>query len=146
MYIDSHQHFWQYHPEKDAWIDKTMQAIRRDFMPSDLEPVLHANGVSGCVAVQASQSEEETSFLLECADKNPFIKAVVGWADLQGDNVKETLLRFSGHNRFRVYAMSYRVNRTILCTVRPSVGELKNSSPWGLLMIFSFLPGNCLPP
>ncbi|WP_268225075.1 amidohydrolase family protein [Sinomicrobium oceani] len=101
MYIDSHQHFWQYHPEKDAWIDKTMQAIRRDFMPSDLEPVLHANGVSGCVAVQASQSEEETSFLLECADKNPFIKAVVGWADLQGDNIKETLLRFSEHNRFR---------------------------------------------
>ncbi|RNL75250.1 amidohydrolase [Sinomicrobium pectinilyticum] len=101
MNIDAHQHFWQYDPEKDAWIDETMQTIRRDFMPSDLQTVLENNGMDGCVAVQASQSEEETLFLLECARQNPFIKAVVGWADLQAENIKEVLARFSEDPGFR---------------------------------------------
>ncbi|MGS2761588.1 amidohydrolase family protein [Sinomicrobium sp. M5D2P9] len=101
MNIDAHQHFWQYHPEKDAWIDETMETIRRDFMPSDLQPVLENNGMDGCVAVQASQSEEETVFLLECARQNPFVKAVIGWVDLQAENVKGALTRFSEDPRFR---------------------------------------------
>jgi L-fuconolactonase len=33
MIIDSHQHFWNYNPIKDAWIDASMKVIRRDFLP-----------------------------------------------------------------------------------------------------------------
>jgi L-fuconolactonase len=83
MTIDSHQHFWLYNAERDAWITDDMARIRRDFLPEDLIPVMQANGVDGCVAVQADQSEVETLFLLALADQNPpFIKAVVGWVDL----------------------------------------------------------------
>jgi len=57
MKIDSHQHFWIFDPLRDAWIDETMQAIRRDFLPDDLQPVLANHGMDGCVAVQADQSE-----------------------------------------------------------------------------------------
>ncbi|MBC9796725.1 amidohydrolase family protein, partial [Sinomicrobium weinanense] len=91
MKIDAHQHFWQYNPERDAWIDDSMQVIRRDFMPSDLQPVLEKNGMDGCVAVQADQSEEETEFLLKCAAENPFVKAVVGWVDLLSEDVSTSL-------------------------------------------------------
>ncbi|UGU16602.1 amidohydrolase family protein [Sinomicrobium kalidii] len=101
MFIDAHQHFWQYDPERDAWIDDTMKVIRRDFMPSDLKPVLEANEMDGCVAVQADQSEDETEFLLECAARNPFVKAVVGWADLRAENVAESLARFSENLLFK---------------------------------------------
>jgi len=93
--IDSHQHFWKFDPVRDSWIDETMQNIQRDFLPEDLEPLLKENEFEGCVAVQASQSEEETHFLLDLAAKNDFIKGVVGWIDLRNENIEGRLQFFS---------------------------------------------------
>jgi len=95
MIIDSHQHFWKYNPVRDRWIDDTMQVIRRDFLPKDLHPILEKNKIDGCVAVQADQSEEETTFLLNLAKENAFIKGVVGWVDLCSDDVEDRLSFFS---------------------------------------------------
>ena len=91
MIIDSHQHFWNYDPIKDAWIDASMKVIRRDFLPKDLKPLLEKNRIDGCIAVQADQSENETDFLLSCAQKNKFIKGVVGWLDLTSENLESRL-------------------------------------------------------
>lgn len=101
MKIDSHQHFWLYEPIRDAWITDDMRTIQRDFMPADLGPILAYNQLSGCVAVQADQSEDETHFLLELADRYVFIKGVVGWIDLQAENVVERLSYFSQFKRLR---------------------------------------------
>ncbi|MFD1875090.1 amidohydrolase family protein [Hymenobacter bucti] len=89
--IDAHQHFWQFDPERDAWITLEMAAIRRDFLPADLQPLLQEHGLDGCVAVQASQSEAETDWLLALAATHDFIKGVVGWVDLQAPDVAERL-------------------------------------------------------
>ena len=78
-----------------------MRAIRRDFLPPDLEPVLAANGVDGCIAVQADQSETETRFLLDLAAKHSFIRGVVGWVDLQSDKLESTLDEFALDRRLR---------------------------------------------
>lgn len=94
MKIDAHQHFWKFDPVRDAWIDDSMEAIRRDFMPKDLEPLLKNLGFDGCISVQADQSEEETHFLLELAEKHDFIKGVVGWVDLKSPNVDGKLESF----------------------------------------------------
>lgn len=51
MRIDSHQHFWKFHPIKDAWITNEMQKIQRDFMPYDLLGVIQENNFDGVVAV-----------------------------------------------------------------------------------------------
>ncbi|KAA3633314.1 MAG: amidohydrolase [Bacteroidetes bacterium] len=101
MKIDAHQHFWQFDPIRDAWIDDTMKVIRRDFLPEDLQPVLLANSVNGCVAVQADQSETETDFLLQLAAENSFIKGVVGWVDLVADNLGERLDHFVKNPLFK---------------------------------------------
>lgn len=85
--IDAHQHFWRYHATEHAWITDEMQAIRKDFLPADLAPVLEQNGMNGCVAVQADQSERETDFLVTLATQHDFIKGVVGWVDLRADNI-----------------------------------------------------------
>lgn len=90
--IDSHQHFWKYNPSRDTWIDNSMQVLQRDFLPEDLEPLVKSNGVKGCVAVQADQSEEETMFLLDLATQNKFINGVVGWVDLRASNISERWL------------------------------------------------------
>ncbi|MBJ6145377.1 amidohydrolase [Hymenobacter sp. BT559] len=89
--IDAHQHFWHFDPVRDAWITPDMAAIRRDFLPADLQPLLQQHGLDGCVAVQASQSEAETDWLLERAAAHSFIKGVVGWVDLQATDVAERL-------------------------------------------------------
>jgi L-fuconolactonase len=87
MIIDAHQHFWHYQPETHAWIIDSMQEIRRDFLPEELGPLLIENGIDGCIAVQADQSIDETKFLVELAMKNPWIKAVIGWIDLQSSDI-----------------------------------------------------------
>ena len=94
MKIDSHQHFWKYHPVKDTWINEDMKVIQRDFLPADLYPLLEKNNIDGCIAVQADQSEEETHFLLQLAKENDFIKGVVGWIDLRAANLETRLEHF----------------------------------------------------
>lgn len=99
--IDSHQHFWKFDPIRDSWIDDSMLKIQRDFLPEDLLPLLSENKFAGCVAVQASQSEEETNFLLDLASKNDFIKGVVGWVDLRAGNILERLNHFSKYEKLK---------------------------------------------
>ena len=101
MIIDSHQHFWNYDPIRDSWIDDSMSIIRKNFLPKDLEPILIENGVDGCIAVQADQSELETQFLIDCACSNSFIKGVVGWVDLTSKNIENRLKHFSLNSSFK---------------------------------------------
>lgn len=101
MKIDSHQHFWKYNPIKDAWITKEMKVIQKDFLPTDLKPLLIENQVDGCVAVQADQSEKETRFLLDLAKDNDFIKGIVGWVDLCAENIDERLEYFYKYKKLK---------------------------------------------
>ena len=96
--IDSHQHFWKFDAVRDSWITDDMSVIQKDFFPADLRSVLQANGIDGCVTVQADQSEEQNAFLLEQATGNDFIKGIVGWVDLRAENVSERLAHYSEFN------------------------------------------------
>jgi L-fuconolactonase len=97
MTIDSHQHFWQYDAAAYDWIDDSMPGLRRDFLPGDLKPEMTAAGVDACVAVQARQTVDETRWLLSLADSHPFVAGVVGWVDLQADDVPARLESWAGH-------------------------------------------------
>ena len=103
MTIDAHQHFWQFDPVRDAWITDDMATIQRDFLPADLEPVLVQNGIDGCVAVQASQSEAETEFLVSLARAYDIVKGVVGWVDLQSPTLRERLTHFARFPQLKGY-------------------------------------------
>lgn len=78
-----------------------MARIRRDFLPADLEQNLRPAGLSGCVAVQARQTLEETAWLLELAQRAPFIRGVVGWVPLAEAGVAKHLERFRADSRFK---------------------------------------------
>src|SRR3954468_11402068 len=95
MQVDSHQHFWKYDVQRHGWITDEMKVLKRDYLPADLLPELRINGMQGCVAVQADQSEQETEFLLELASQSGVVKGVVGWVDLQSPSVAERLRYFS---------------------------------------------------
>ena len=92
--IDTHQHFWNYDPQRHDWINEAMQKIRKNFLPEDLAPILKENKVEGCISVQVDQTLEETDFLLSLAKQNDFIKGVIGWVDLRSSDLEATLSHY----------------------------------------------------
>ncbi|MBO9573754.1 MAG: amidohydrolase, partial [Chitinophagaceae bacterium] len=91
MVIDSHVHFWKYERTSYGWIDKSMKTLQKDYLPADIKLTLERNNIDGCIAVQSIPSLVETRFLAELAKTNTFIKAVIGWADLQSDHAEKHL-------------------------------------------------------
>ena len=99
MRIDAHQHFWHYDPAHHVWMTDAMAALRRDYLPDELAPLLRATGFDGTIAVQARQMVEETEWLLGLADRHPLIRGVVGWVDLRSPGLPSELERFAPHPR-----------------------------------------------
>jgi len=130
MTIDSHQHFWTFDPIRDSWITDDMSVIQRNFYPEDLQATLQQNGIDACVAVQADQSLGETRFLLDLAAKNDFIKAVVGWIDLQDDAIDEQLSEWKSEKKLAGFRHVLQAEPDTEYMLRPSflrgISKLKN--------------------
>jgi len=101
MIIDSHQHFWQLGRFDYPWMNSSLGVLYRDYLPDQLEPILGQNGVGKTVVVQASNSVEESRWLLNLADEHPFIAGVVGWVDLGSDDVDRQLDELVPHPKFK---------------------------------------------
>jgi L-fuconolactonase len=99
MRIDVHQHFWRHNPQQHVWMTDAMDALRRDYLPPELAPLLKAIGVDGTITVQARQMLEETEWLLTLADEYDFIRGVVGWVDLRSSKVREQLEKYGTHSK-----------------------------------------------
>lgn len=89
--IDAHQHFWKYNPIQHNWISNEMSIIQKDFLPSDLEPLLNNQNIHGSVLVQVDQNPKANEFLLKLAAEHSFIKGVVAWIDLMADDLEKQL-------------------------------------------------------
>lgn len=101
MFIDAHQHFWQYNPHDYGWISEEMGVLKRDFLPADLQPLLKSIGFDGAVVVQARQVREETDTLLRLAAANEIVKGVVGWVDLRSPTVARDLEQYAANPKFK---------------------------------------------
>lgn len=99
MILDSHQHFWRYDAAQYPWIP-TGSPLQRDWLPSDLAALQQPLGFAGSIAVQARQSLAESHWLLGLADADPRIMGVVGWVDLQAEDVGEVLASLANHPKF----------------------------------------------
>ncbi len=127
--IDAHQHFWKFDPVRDSWINNEMKVIQKDFLPADLEPVLHQNNFDGCVVVQSDQSEEENIFQLLNAEKFDFIKGIVGWVDLQANDIEERLEYYSQFKKIKGFRHILQVEQERNMMLKPDfmngIGLLK---------------------
>lgn len=99
--IDSHQHFWQLERFDYAWLSGADKTLYRNFLPDSFEQVLKENGVAKSVVVQAHQSVAEANWLLDLADQYEFIAGVVGWVDLQSENLAEQLDKLTENPKFK---------------------------------------------
>jgi L-fuconolactonase len=95
--IDAHLHFWRYNASEYSWIDDSMAALRRDFLPDDAAGEMRAAGIDACVVVQTRQTLEETRWLLALARQHPFIAGVVGWVDLRAADLDAQLDALTTH-------------------------------------------------
>ena len=99
--IDAHQHFWQVGRFDYPWMKTDNTVLYRDYLPSDLQPVLRENGVSQTVLVQASNSVAESRWLLQLADEHSLIAGVVGWVDLMSLETASQLEELTAHPKFK---------------------------------------------
>ena len=82
MIIDAHQHFWNLERVSYPWLTAELAPINRTIEEPELEPQLLAAGIDRTVLVQSMDSIEDSDFMLEVADRWPWIGAVVGWVPL----------------------------------------------------------------
>ena len=82
MKIDTHQHFWNLSRVEYSWLTADFGPIYRTFEPPDLEPLLRDADIDRTVLVQSANSYADTEYMLEQADRYPWIGAVIGWVPL----------------------------------------------------------------
>jgi L-fuconolactonase len=89
--IDAHHHLWRYTAAEYQWIGEEMAVLRRDFLIEDLRVSLKAANIDSTIVVQARETLEETTWLMECAQSTSVIGGVVGWAPLEDEGVLDIL-------------------------------------------------------
>ena len=99
--IDTHQHYWRYDAAEYAWIDGSMAALQRDFLPPDARREMAGAGVTASIAVQARQTLDETRWLLDLADECDAIRGVVGWAPIAGEDFPGVTEEFEGRPKLK---------------------------------------------
>ena len=101
LIFDSHQHFWQVGRFDYPWMSPDIEVLYQDYLPAQLQPILESCGVRKTVLVQASNSRDETRWLLKLAEQYSFIAGVVGWVDLTAESCGDQLDEFTAHPRFK---------------------------------------------
>ncbi|TDY23023.1 L-fuconolactonase [Paraburkholderia sp. BL6665CI2N2] len=99
--IDAHHHFWHLAARVGHWPPASLGAIYRDFGPADFEPLLERCGIGGTVLVQSLPDSDDTSFLLELAERHSFIRGVVGWVDLKAPDAPQQIDALARHPKLK---------------------------------------------
>jgi len=98
--LDTHHHFWKIDRGDYSWMSPDQDILYRDYLPEDLAPLLRQAGVTGTVLVQAADTEAETDFLLDIADRCDFVAGVCGWLDMDSDGFPARLDHYRKNPRF----------------------------------------------
>ncbi len=99
--IDAHHHLWRYVPGEFGWIDESMAALQKNFLPAELIGEMVAADVDGAVAVQARQTLAETRWLLDQAEDCAAIRGVVGWAPIAGEEFPGVMEEFEDRPKLK---------------------------------------------
>lgn len=109
--VDSHQHVWDLSVRDQPWLRQAgNEPLLRDYTEADLRPLAAAAGVTATVVVQTVIEPGETPELLALAAASDLVAGVVGWVDLQADDVADALA-----------ALQARPDGALLCGIRHPV-------------------------
>lgn len=100
--VDAHLHLWDLARGEYSWLTPRFGPVHDSFTPERAHAELDASGVDRAVLVQAEDSEVDTDFMLEVADRCAWVAGVVGWVRLDDTaTAEEQLGRRLAHPAFR---------------------------------------------
>jgi L-fuconolactonase len=79
--IDAHLHLWERAVSDYGWLSPG-DALFADFPAATAAVELADSGIAQAVLVQADDTERDTQFLLDVAERNDWVAGVVGWVPL----------------------------------------------------------------
>ncbi len=100
--VDTHVHFWNPAALDYFWLKPSEpEALRRAFMPDELEPQRVEAGVTHGVYVQVGHDPRENDWILNATRPYPWIRGIVGWLDLTAPDLESQMTRASRDPRFK---------------------------------------------
>ena len=93
MTVDAHHHLWDLAVRDQPWLfeEDGLEPLRRTFTVEELARAARPTGVEATVLVQTVTEAGETPELLALAAEHELIAGVVGWVDLEADDVAGAL-------------------------------------------------------
>lgn len=85
--VDSHLHLWDLAEGGYDWLTPAHGPLHTSFRPEQAHQELLACSVQSAVLVQAEDSERDTRYLLDVADRCAWVAGVVGWVQLDAPDV-----------------------------------------------------------
>jgi len=96
--IDSHHHIWDIRVRPQTWMQgDEVKLISRTILMNELEPELEKAKIDYTVIVQTVATVDETPEFLDLSLSHPKICAVVGWLDLESDDIRPELEKYLSH-------------------------------------------------
>lgn len=96
--IDSHHHIWDLNVRPQTWMKgDELKPISRSILMNEFEPELEKSDIDYTVIVQTVPTIEETPELLDLSLSHPKVCAVVGWLDLESDDITPVLEKYLAH-------------------------------------------------
>jgi L-fuconolactonase len=98
MRIDSHHHIWDLEVRPQTWMQgDELKPISRTILMNELEPELEKGSIDYTVVVQTVPLVDETPELLDLSIAHPKVCAVVGWLDLESQDIRPQLDKYLKH-------------------------------------------------
>jgi L-fuconolactonase len=98
MRIDSHHHIWDLNVRPQTWMKgDELKPISRTILMNELEPELERSKIDYTVIVQTVPTIDETPEFLDLSLSHPKVCAVVGWLDLESDDIRPVLEKYLAH-------------------------------------------------
>ena len=96
--IDSHHHIWDISVRPQTWMQgDEVKPISRTILMNELEPELEKAKIDYTVIVQTVATVDETPEFLDLSLSHPKICAVVGWLDLESNDIRPQLDKYLSH-------------------------------------------------
>lgn len=114
MIIDTHTHFYNPgRPEGVPWPPQDDTLLYRRVLPEDYKAVAVPEGVTGTVVVEASEWFDDNRWILDLAEKEPFIVGFVGNLDPDADAFQDRLVSLADNPLFRGIRLHRNEVRTV---------------------------------
>ena len=98
MRIDAHHHVWDLSVRPQDWmVGDALAPISRTIQMDEVEPSLAKHTIDYTVVVQTVAVADETPEFLDLAHSHPKVAGVVGWLDMEADDVTGQLAAYREH-------------------------------------------------